>query len=309
MAKALLLFSEGLDSTLSGLILKREGLQVVALRFITPFFGWKYKKSPEIFYNKCKALSFDEALIVDVTEEYLEILKAPHYGYGSYANPCLDCKIFLLKKAKKILKDIGADFIVTGEVLGQRPMSQNKFALEKIEKEAGVEGILLRPLSAKLLKETEPEKKGLVRRENLYAHQGRKRIFQFELAKAFNLKDIPTPAGGCLLTDPTIGSRTLRVLKEKRKLTPLTAELLTFGRHYFEKDLWIILGRNEDENKKLIELTMGVYPLYTLDEPSPVLAIVEGNAEQEFLKNLLLKYSKKAQKRLQRGENIELLSL
>lgn len=309
MTKALLLFSEGLDSTLAGLILKREGIKVIALRFITPFFGWKYKKSPDNFFNKCKTLSFDEALIIDITEEYLEILKRPIYGYGDYANPCLDCKIFFLKKAKFLMKELGADFIATGEVLGQRPMSQNRLALEKIEREAGVEGILLRPLSAKLLKETEPEKKGLINRNHLYSHRGRQRKFQLELAKIFNLKDIPTPAGGCLLTDPVIGCRTLKVLKEKRLLTPLTVELLTFGRHYFGENLWVVLGRNEEENKRLMELAKGTFSLYTLNEPSPVLSLLEGKEDLNFIKNLLIKYSKKTQKKLKLGEQIELLSL
>ncbi len=307
MDKSLLLFSEGLDSTLAGLILKREGIRVVALRFITPFFGWKYKVDPRKFVEKCKALGFDEAMIIDLTQEYLEILKNPSYGYGDYANPCIDCKIFFLKKAKKIMEEIGADFIATGEVLGQRPMSQNKTALERIEKEAGVSGILLRPLSAKLLKETEPEKRGLINREHLYAHSGRQRTFQLELAKKFHLKEIPTPAGGCLLTDPIIGSRTLKVIKENRPFTPLTAELLTFGRHYFDNDLWIILGRNEEENKRLSSLVRNTYPLFTLSEPSPVLSVIQGKAESNFIKELLVKYSKKAQRKLEEGCKVELL--
>jgi len=181
--------------------------------------------------------------------------------------------------------------------------------MEVIEREAGVEGILLRPLSAKLLRETEPEKKGLVKRENLYGHRGRRRTFQLELAKAFGLKEIPTPAGGCLLTDPTIGSRVLQVLKEKRTLTPLTAELLTFGRHYFDDGIWVILGRREEENERLKELTFGHFPLYTLSEPSPLLAVIEGNPEEEYLKEILLQNSKKARKKLEEGGKVELLRL
>lgn len=309
MPKALLLFSEGLDSILAGLILKREGIEVIAVRFITPFFGLKFKYQPSAFYEKVKELGFDGALLLDVTEEYLEILKRPRFGYGCLANPCVDCKIFFLRKAKELMKDVSADFIATGEVLGQRPLSQNRVAMEVIEKEAGVEGILLRPLSAKLLKETEPEKKGLVKRENLYGHQGKRRTFQLELAKAFGLKEIPTPAGGCLLADPTIGARVLKVLKEKRTLTPLTAELLTFGRHYFDDGIWVVLGRREEENERLKELTFGHFPLYTLSEPSPLLAVIEGNPEEEYLKELLLKNSKKARKKLKEGEKVELLGL
>ncbi|MFN4196911.1 MAG: tRNA 4-thiouridine(8) synthase ThiI [Caldimicrobium sp.] len=309
ISKAILLFSEGLDSTLAGLILKRENIKVIAVRFITPFFGWKYKKNPEIYQKKCQALGFDEAYVFDVTREYLEILKKPKFGYGDYANPCIDCKIFFLKKAKSFMEKFNADFIATGEVLGQRPMSQNKTALERIEKEAGVEGMLLRPLSAKLLKETEPEIKGLINREHLYAHRGRQRNFQLELAKAFDLKEIPTPAGGCLLTDQVIGSRVLKIIKERRTLTPLTAELLTFGKHYFEKDLWLILGRNKEENQRLIDLAKNLLPLYTLSEPSPVASIIEGKPDPAFIKNLLFQHSKKAQKKEKEGGKVELLPL
>ncbi len=309
MPKALLLFSEGLDSTLSGLILKREGIEVCAVRFITPFFGWKYRENPESFIKKIKSFGFDEGLVIDVTEEYLEILKSPKHGYGDYANPCIDCKIFFLKKAKALMEELSADFIATGEVLGQRPMSQNKMAMEIIEKEAGVSGLVLRPLSAKLLKETEPEKRGLIKRENLYAHRGRRRLFQLELAKEFKLKEIPTPAGGCLLTDPVIGSRVLKVIKEKRTLTPKTAELLTLGRHHFDGEIWVILGRNEEENIKIQRIVDGAYPIYTLSDPSPFLAVVEGNPSEEYLKELLLKYSKKARKRLEEGGEVELIKL
>ncbi|MEZ0344785.1 MAG: tRNA 4-thiouridine(8) synthase ThiI [Caldimicrobium sp.] len=309
MAKALLLFSEGLDSTLSGLILKREGIEVIAVRFITPFFGWKYKRNPQAFEEKIKSLGFDKGLVIDVTEEYLEILKNPKHGYGDYANPCIDCKIFFLKKAQALMEKLSCDFIATGEVLGQRPMSQNKMAMEIIEKEAGVSGLLLRPLSAKLLKETEPEKKGLVRRENLFGHRGRRRLFQLELAKEFGLKEIPTPAGGCLLTDPVIGGRVLKVLKERRTLTPLTAELLTLGRHHFEVEIWVVLGRNEEENKKIKEIAGQTLPLFTLNEPSPLLAVIEGSPSEEYLKELLLKYSKKARKKLEEGGKVELVSV
>lgn len=309
MAKAILLFSEGLDSTLSGLILKKNGIEVIAVRFITPFFGWKYKKNPQIFKEKIKALGFDEGFTIDITEEYLELLKSPKHGFGDFANPCIDCKIFFLKKAKNLMEELKADFIATGEVLGQRPMSQNKPAMEIIEREAGVKGLLLRPLSAKLLKETEPEKKGLVKRENLYAHRGRRRIFQLELAKTFGLKEIPTPSGGCLLTDPVIGSRVLKILKEKRLLTPLTAELLTFGRHHFDNDLWIVLGRNKEENERLKEVVNKTYSLYTLNEPSPFLVVIEGNPQEDYLKNLLLNFSKKARKKLEEGGKIDLIKI
>lgn len=308
MPTALLLFSEGLDSHLAGLILKEQGIKVVAVKFITPFFGWKYKENPEPFYEKIKELGFDEGFLVDLTEEYLEILKKPEYGYGDYANPCIDCKIFMLKKAKELMKEFQADFIATGEVLGQRPMSQNKSALNLIEKKAEVKGILLRPLSAKLLAETEVEKRGLVDREKLFGISGKKRTFQLGLAKKFKLKEIPTPAGGCLLTDPQIGGRVLKVLKEKRTLNYKTAQLLTLGRHFFEEGLWIILGRNFEENEKIKKIAEKDYKTFTLNVPSPVAIMIEGNPPEEFIKNLLIKYSKKAKEKILKGEEVFLIS-
>lgn len=307
MPAALLLFSEGLDSHLAGLILKEQGIKVIAVRFIAPFFGWNYKENPAPFYEKIKELGFDEGYLIDITEEYLKILRKPEYGYGDYANPCIDCKIFMLNKAKELMNEFKADFIATGEVLGQRPMSQNKNALELIEKKAGVKGILLRPLSAKLLSETEVERKGLINREKLLDIRGRKRTAQFELAKKFKLKEIPTPAGGCLLTDPQIGGRVLRILKEKRTLNYKTAQLLVLGRHFFEEGLWIVLGRNKEENEKIKRIVQGAYRIYTLNVPAPSATVIEGNPPEDFIKKLLVKYSKKAKDKISKGEEIILI--
>ncbi|MCD6490534.1 MAG: hypothetical protein J7K20_07410 [Thermodesulfobacterium sp.] len=308
MPSAILLFSEGLDSHLAGLLLKEQGIKIIAVRFITPFFGWKYKEDPEPFYEKVKALGFDEGLLVDVTEEYIEVLKKPEYGYGDYANPCIDCKIFMLKKAKKFMEELKTDFIATGEVLGQRPMSQNKNTLELIERKAGVKGILLRPLSAKLLAETKPEKKGIIDREKLLDISGRKRTTQFELAKKFKLKEISTPSGGCLLTDPQIGGRVLKVIKERRLLNYETSQLLIIGRHFLEEGLWVVLGRNKEENEKIRRIVQNKYKTYTLDVPAPTAVIVEGNPPEEFIKKLLLKYSKKAKEKISKGEDVSLIS-
>jgi tRNA U34 2-thiouridine synthase MnmA/TrmU len=304
--KAVVLVSEGLDSLLTLLLLKKQGIEVLAVKFITPFFGWQYKKEPEIFKKKLEEFGVKEVKILDITEEFLEVLKAPKYGYGSYANPCIDCKVLMLKKAHQLLKEAKASFIATGEVLGQRPMSQNKASIELIEKKAGVCGLVLRPLSAKLFAPTEAEKKGLVSREELFDIYGRRRVRQFELAKKLGLKEIPSPSGGCLLTDPQIGSRVLGVIKEKRPLTPLTCELLTFGRHFFEEGLWVVLGRNQEENKRLFELVSTEYPCYSLNYPAPSLAVIEGTPPENYLKSLLLKYSKKARTALERGEEVKL---
>ncbi len=311
MVRALLLFSEGLDSLLAGLILKEQGVEVVTVRFITPYFGYHLKENPRSFQDKIKKLGFGEGVIINITEEFLEILKKPKHGYGCLANPCIDCKILMLKKAKDLLPRMGADFIVTGEVMGERPMSQNERALRIIEEEGGVKGILLRPLSAKLLPPTEPEIKGLVKREKLLNIKGRRRTEQIRLAKSLGLssEEIPTPAGGCLLTDPVIGNRILEILRKNLPLTKETSPLTVLGRHYLTNNYWAVLGRNEEENKKIIKLSLGKFPLYTLNEPSPVLAILYGEPGEEFLLSLLLSRAKKAKRALEEGKEVKLLKV
>lgn len=309
MSKAILLFSEGLDSLLAGLLLKEQNIKVIPVKFITPFFGWKYKKNPEIFYQKLKNYRFEDGVIYDITEEFIEILKHPKYGFGNVANPCIDCKILMLKKAKDLMQEFQADFVATGEVLGQRPMSQNKQALELIEKESGLTGLLLRPLSAKLLSPTIPEKQNLVKRENLLDIRGRQRKIQLELAKKFNLQEIPTPAGGCLLTDPQIGGRVLRILKEKRSFNYKICELTVMGRHFMEEGLWIVLGRDQQENERIKEIAKNLFPLYTLSVSSPLAAVIEGNPSLDYIKTLLLRYSPKAKKILEKGEKVECIKL
>ena len=309
MPTTLLLFSEGLDSYLAGKLMKRQGIQVIAVRFITPFFGWSLKQNPAPFYDKVAELGFDKGEIIDITDEYLDILKHPAHGYGSYANPCIDCKMCMVHKALEIMKKEHADFITTGEVVGQRPMSQNKQAMDLIRRKSGAEDVLLRPLSAKLLPPTLPEREGLVNREELLAISGRRREEQLKLAREFGIKDIPSPAGGCLLTDPAIGARVLKVLREKRPLTPLTAELLTVGRHIFEEDHWMVLGRNREENLAIFDLVHSHYPTYSLNEPSPLAVIVQGKKDEELLKKWLMKYSKKAREAAERREDVEVIEI
>ncbi len=200
-----------------------------------------------------------------------------------------------------------ADFIVTGEVLGQRPKSQNKWAMEVIKDESGADDLLVRPLSAKLLPPSLPERLGWIDREKLYGISGRNRQMQFQLAKKFNIKNFPTPAGGCLLTDPEIGRRMLKILKEKRTLNPLTAKLSVQGRHFFTNDSWIVLGRNHKENVKLFNLVRNQLPVFTLSVPAPIAVVVEGTPTLEYIKDLLIRYSKKAQKHIANGFNIEIV--
>ncbi len=298
--RALLLFSEGLDSILAGKLLKEQGIEVVALKFITPFFGWQWKGKEEEFNTYVQnEFGFTAGLIQDITEEYLKMLANPPHGYGSGFNPCIDCKILMLKKAKEMMAEVGAQFLATGEVVGQRPMSQQRNTLRHIEKEAQVEDVLLRPLSAQKLPPSKPEKEGLIDREKLLDISGRGRKKQLALAKAFGLKKIPSPAGGCLLTDPALAPRIKRFFEYKKgAVSPREAELLTFGRHFeLPHGSWFILGRTEAENRKILTLTEPQDVILKLNQiPGPT-GLILGLKDENDLKEaarLLKRYAPKA---------------
>ena len=264
-SKAVCVFSGGLDSTLAIKLMQEQGIEIVALHFLSPFFGSKEK-----IQKKAQKLGVP-IKIIDFSKEHIKMLQKPKHGFGRAANPCIDCHALMFKTAKKYMKQVGADFLVSGEVLGERPFSQNKQALGVVEKEAGVEGILLRPLSAKLLAITIAEKKGLVDREKLLAISGRRRLEQLKLAKKFKIKDVPTPGGGCLLTEKQFGVKVKDLLKNNKKATVLDFKLLKFGRHFRFGDNKIIVGRNEEENKKLLGMkSVSDFVFEVIDIPSPI---------------------------------------
>lgn len=247
--KAISLFSGGLDSILATEIIRNQGIQVTAFNVKTPF-GIPKKDGTSEAQQAAKQLKVP-LKVLTVDKDYIRMLRNPKHGYGKNLNPCIDCKILILKKAKKYAKEIGADFLFTGEVLGERPMSQHYPALQSIEKEAGLKGKLLRPLSAKLLPTTEAEKKGLVDRNKLLSIQGRSRKPQFELAKQFGIKTYPSPAGGCLLTCEEYTKKLKDLLIEKKRISTKDIALLRIGRHFRLGKNKIIVGRNETENKLL----------------------------------------------------------
>jgi tRNA-specific 2-thiouridylase len=245
--KALALFSGGLDSIIATKLIQSQGIEVVAINFVSPFCT--SEKSGRVT-KAVKQLGVPLEF-VDVGDEYLKMVQKPKYGYGKNINPCIDCRIFTLSKAKKIAKQIGASFIFTGEVLGERPMSQNFKAMKIIEEEAGLKGKLLRPLSARLLPETVVEKEGLVDREKLLGIHGRSRKPQIKLAEKFNIKDYPSPAGGCLLTCRHYTNKLRDIFQHKRRCSMADVSLLKVGRHFRFGKNKIIVGRNEEENKIL----------------------------------------------------------
>jgi tRNA-specific 2-thiouridylase len=206
--------------------------------------------------NKCGAAETAKQLgvplkIVNVGNDYLRMVRKPKHGYGKNMNPCVDCKIFMMRKAKKYAKEIGAVFIFTGEVLGERPMSQHFNALKMIEEESGLKGKLLRPLSAKLLPETVAERKGLVKRDKLLNIRGRSRKPQIKLAAEFNIAYYPSPAGGCLLTCKEFANRLRDLFRHRKRCSMADVALLKVGRHFRVGENKIIVGRNEAENKVL----------------------------------------------------------
>ena len=247
--KALGLLSGGLDSILATELIRKQDIEVVAFNVKTPFCICKKDGTSEATEaaNQLKV----PLKVVSVEKDYLQMLRKPKYGYGKNMNPCIDCKIFMIKKAKKYAKEIGADFIFTGEVLGERPKSQHYPALRLIEEEAGLKGKLLRPLSAKLLPETAAEKKGLVDRTKLLSIQGRSRKPQFQLAKEFGIKSYPSPAGGCLLTCEEYSKKLRDLFANKKRVSMADVALLRVGRHFRLGKNKIIVGRNEAENKFL----------------------------------------------------------
>ncbi len=246
--KALALLSGGLDSILATKMILNQGIDVVAFNVRSPFC--LCKKGGCAAVDASKQLNIPLKVVL-AGNDYLRMLRNPKHGYGRNMNPCIDCRIFLFKKAKKYAREIKADFIFTGEVLDERPMSQHYPAMRLIEKEAGLDGRILRPLSAKVLPETLVEKKGLVDRAKLLDLQGRSRKPQFKLAQEFSIKDFPCPSGGCLLTYKQYADKLRDLLNHKKRVSLKDISLLKVGRHFRLGENKVIVGRNESENKFL----------------------------------------------------------
>ncbi len=279
MRKAVGLFSGGLDSTLAALLIARQGIKVVGIHFLSPF----WKKSSHVLKN---ALKFGfEVLEIKLPEKYLKIVRNPVYGYGKNCNPCVDCKIFMLREAKKVMEEVGACFVFTGEVVGQRPKSQLFWSLRVIERDSGLEGLLLRPLSAKLLPPTIPEREGWVDREKLLDISGRNRKIQFKLAEEWGVEDFSSPAGGCLLTDAFFCNRLRRLMQEKEVFGFQDVELLKLGRHFAISDRFrLVVGRNQRENQEIMSFYEEEDILFLPRSSKGPVALGRGKAEIDDLK-------------------------
>jgi len=285
MAKAIALYSGGLDSTLAILVMLRQGIKVTAITFLN-HFGCNISDRSSCSrdpFSASQKFGF-EVRLSHLSEKFLEIVKNPKHGYGKNMNPCIDCRILMLREAKELMEIMRADFLITGEVLGQRPMSQRKSLFPMIDKEAGVKGCVLRPLSAKLLDITIPEQKGIVNRDLLYEFHGRSRKPQMALASKLGLTDYPAPAGGCLLTEPNYAFRLRELLSYKQNPDFKDINLLRVGRHFrFSPECKIIVGRDQKENEKLLSLAdMEDYVLTVEGYGSPI-TLVTGIITNEAL--------------------------
>jgi len=277
--KALCVFSGGLDSMLASQIVRAQGVDVLGLFFETPFFlSHRARASAKAIQLPLK--------VVDLTEPHLEVVKHPAHGYGGNMNPCIDCHALMLRKAGQMLEEEGANFIITGEVLGQRPMSQNLKALSLVAAQSGFPRLILRPLSAKLLQTTIPEEKGWIQRDLLLNFSGRSRKPQMELARKLNITDYPTPAGGCLLTDPIFSKRLKDLFSAEPQCEVREIELIKVGRHFrVGPHARLVVGRNKSENEIIASLAKPEdLLLFSQSAPGPtVLALGDLTPDLEVL--------------------------
>ena len=303
------LFSGGLDSILACRVIAAQGIRVVALKFVTPFFDHDLLADKKAYAQEMERKYGLEVHVVDISEGYVQLLEKPAHGFGKHFNPCIDCKILMLKRARELMVHYGASFILTGEVLGQRPMSQRRDTLRVIERDSGCEGFLLRPLCAKLMKPIQAEIDGLVDREQLLAFSGRGRKSQKQLAAEFAIHDYPAPAGGCILTDPNLAGRIKHfyqgLFSFGRQRAVEDIRLLSIGRQFkLDADIWFILGRDERENDRLeamrgpgdwlIRMTVRPGPLGLLRHAAETVG--GGDREQKLIDRLagiVVRYGKK----------------
>jgi len=251
--KAVSLLSGGLDSLVATKIMVEQGIEVEALHFTSPFCTCS-KGSKGCGIQAVRTANELHIKVEVRTKglEYLEIVKKPRHGYGRGMNPCVDCRIFMLKHAKQFMDEIGASFIITGEVLGQRPTSQRRDTISLIEKESGLEGLIIRPLSAKHFSPTLPEQEGIVSREKLLGITGRSRKGQYDFVHSHSLTEFSCPGGGCLLTDPIFARKLKDLFTYQPAYTMRDVALLKIGRHFrLNRRTKLILGRNQEENDRL----------------------------------------------------------
>jgi len=293
--KVVALLSGGLDSQLAIKMMQEQGFDVSAVAIKTPFCDFDCGRGCG-FEIRERADDLDVNLkTVYLGDEYIEMLKHPKHGIGAGFNPCIDCRSMMFDAAKKHMEEIGAEFIISGEVLGQRPMSQHAPALRTIENESDLVGKIVRPLSAALLPETDPEKDGLIKRENLGMIRGRTRRGQLDMAKKYGIENPPNAGGGCLLTEPHFGIKAKDLFSHTKNPTINDIDLLKIGRHFrLDEETKFIVGRNKDENEMIKAISLpGDILLESKDFVGPVSILRGSNAKQhlKFASSITLRYS------------------
>ncbi len=283
--KAVALYSGGLDSTLAILQMMKFGVEVEAITFMT-HFGCDATDSSSCGsdpYPAAEQFGF-KVRLAHLGWKFVDIVRNPKFGHGKNMNPCIDCRLLMIGEVKSIIDMIGADFVITGEVLGQRPMSQRRFTIDLVAKECGLDGRLVRPLSGRLLPATLPEKEGLIKREWLLDIEGRSRKRQMALAAEFGLTQYPNPASGCLLTDQRYSDRLRDLLKYKPETDFNDFNLLRVGRHFrLGPQTKLVVGRDESENRIIESLMIkSDYHLETPDFGSPV-GLLRGEADPDTM--------------------------
>ncbi|MBN1857675.1 hypothetical protein JW848_00550 [Candidatus Bipolaricaulota bacterium] len=292
--KAIAMLSGGLDSSLAAAVVKRLGIDVLGLH-VRHLFSGKPAAERDPIADSAAQIGIP-LRVIDRPDEQLEIVRHPHHGTGAGMNPCIDCRIFILRVASGVMEDVGAQFVITGEVLGQRPMSQHLKALELVAKQSALEDRLLRPLSARFLPETLPVREGWIRLEDLPEIHGRGRQPQIELARYYGIRDFPQPAGGCLLIEKAYSARLRDAFSVygADQVDRQGFELLALGRHFrLSANAKVILGHDEQENAKLAEKAGERAVLDPVELMGPT-GLVEGNPSDEELRlaaSLLARYS------------------
>jgi len=285
--------SGGLDSMLAAKILEFQGVEVTLICFKSYFF------SETAAQKAAQALGM-ELRVEDISAPHLEIVKHPCYGHGGAINPCIDCHLLMLKTAKAIMDAEGFDFVATGEVLGERPMSQNKLSLDIIEKESGLAGFLLRPLSARLLPPAAAETEGLIDRNQLYGISGRSRKAQMDLVEKFNINYVPQPGGGCILTEKEYGQRMKKLISVSPDFDGFDAQVLRYCRPVWEGKLLLAIARNKEDCEHLGGLVeAGDFFFEPKNFPGPAVLgrnfgdILQKGEIESLGEKYLLQYSKK----------------
>ncbi|MCD6173021.1 MAG: argininosuccinate synthase [Sulfurimonas sp.] len=291
--KAIALFSGGLDSTLAMKMIINQGIEVLAIN-INMGFG-STKDRLEHMQNQCDQVGA-ELKIIDIQSEFLQdVLFNPKHGYGKNFNPCIDCHAKMFAVAKRVMEEEGASFLISGEVMGQRPMSQNKDAMQTVLNESNCDGLLLRPMSALRLVPTIAEEKGWVDRDKLEGITGRSRERQLQMVKEIGLENFESPGGGCLLTDANFAKKMFDFIKHD-KFEVKDIPIMKFGRHFRLKDgAKLIVGRNKEENAYLQDIDNDkFYHIRTVGIPGPH-AMLSKNAtkdDKELAAKIILTYCK-----------------